>query len=194
MSLRPINRLPRGFLSLLDLQTAGRVPNEVSELVMPTVDMQPFWAAQKTEDFVLNRAAVVGAPGGVAGVNFAWTSTGPNDLIQGAGLLQVPQGELWLVEHYAAFMQMTNAAGNWTSILPALRVTAGGNRYYMPHNPAGSAMTIGGAVATTTWTGFTTTRPFWALPGQEIMVVVAALVLSADATLAGTLRVVRLIA
>jgi hypothetical protein len=69
-----INRVPFGFLSLLDSQNMGRNPSVLGDGVQATVEMRPFWV-QDAQRVAHGAASVVS----------------PNE----SAILTVPQNEVW---------------------------------------------------------------------------------------------------
>lgn len=89
-----IQRAPLGLLSVFDSKAGGVAPNQLSDTVQPTVDLQPMYGL-----YVRNRiTASIAAAGVVVGFN----SLG--------GLLLVPAGETW---------RLLNLTGNVNNVVAA---------------------------------------------------------------------------
>lgn len=95
-----INRIPQGFLSLLDLKAAGKNADELSPTLISVVEALDFYLATQRR-FV---TATVAAP--VIGVNGQATLTPPN-------------GSIWVVRQFGAFSNADIAAA------ATLEITAG---------------------------------------------------------------------
>lgn len=94
-----LNRVPFGFNQLLQLQTKGENPNDVSNVVQPVIDYEKFLRTSLA-------FRTFAAPANLASAsNGTWIAT---------GLVPVPQGELWYV-HSLHFR--TNALAATTSDL-----------------------------------------------------------------------------
>jgi hypothetical protein len=99
-----INRVPSGLLSLLDGQNLGDNPSELAQVIQPTLDLFHFFTASRglslelvTESFL---AAAVGFK----------------------AILQVPMGELWIVEAFSGQIQAAAPGNSYWS--PALAVAS----------------------------------------------------------------------
>ena len=77
-----INRVPSGLQDLLGSQNLGTNPADLSMVVAPTVDMFPFWAAERLTGWGQNNAAVSNSTVDIA-------------------TLVVPNGEAWMPLHMA---------------------------------------------------------------------------------------------
>lgn len=72
----PIARRPAGLLDLLLTQQQGKNPGELGDLVNPTIDLEPFYSAERlTAKALTSAVTAVGTFGGI----------------------QVPAGEVWKV-------------------------------------------------------------------------------------------------
>ena len=118
-----INRVPSGLLSLLDGQNLGDNPSELAQVIQPTLDLFHFFTASKGLSLELAQEVFVAATAGFKAV------------------LQVPMGELWIVEAFQSSIQAV-APGNsyWA---PALAVAS---------NPAAAVIPLfsGGGVTAPT--------------------------------------------
>jgi hypothetical protein len=90
-----INRVPQGFLSLLDLKAQGENAKELSPTLVSVLDALDFYLSPI-------RANVTGtvAP-----------ALGPNDAVAGT-LLTAQPGEVWIVRQVSAFMAADIAAAS----------------------------------------------------------------------------------
>lgn len=95
-----INRVPKGFLGILDAKTGGRTPAEPLGALAPTMDLTPNYLA----DIPLE---VVQASTGAAVL-----------ALQFVAPVTVPAGELWYV--YAVSVEIVGTAANWAVGVPAL--------------------------------------------------------------------------
>lgn len=94
----PINRVPPGLVSLLDVKNYGMNPVQLADQLSPTLDLGNAYAAA-------NAQVVYGATAGLAAVGtFAPTAAGDN--------FRVPAGQLWIVEKIAITPQAALGAGN----------------------------------------------------------------------------------
>lgn len=105
----PINRLPNGFLGLLDLKTGGRNPETLFRSVQPVVDMTRFYAESPNE-FLLATITITGDTGGGF---FPFTAP--------VGGLVVPQNEVWYLSYASVSVGFTLAAGQSAMAAPGLR-------------------------------------------------------------------------
>lgn len=78
------NTYLRGLLGLLDAKVGGLAPQEFEDTVRGTLDLLPFFQAQ--------RAVVLLGGTGAAGAEGFWPDV--------TGNLVVPADEIWLVEHF----------------------------------------------------------------------------------------------
>lgn len=83
----PINRLPSGFLGMVDVKSMGKNPRSLHELVQPTLDMTRWYSMSQR----VRRAFTTVAPAGPGTTYFA--AGGPNSN-------RVPENKCWLVESY----------------------------------------------------------------------------------------------
>lgn len=184
----PLNRLPRGLLNLVDLQSNGRVPDQLRDEVQATLEMTPFYEAQLEQTFQLIRTTQIPA-GSLNNTNYIWESTAPLDITTGANLI-VPNNEMWVVKDYTAFINIGAAAADFMFMRLQL-FPAGASRIWIPQRIYGSPTgTSNAAVAVTV--GAQSTGPFVAQPGSSIQVTSGGHTLTAAATLSGSMRVIRL--
>jgi hypothetical protein len=85
-----IQRFPSGLLSLLDIKGTGRAPADLSDTVVATLNLEPYYLAPQ-----LTIAAPVAVSAGAAIVAVAAT---------------VPAGEVWRVVGVSAFANNLSAA------------------------------------------------------------------------------------
>lgn len=83
--------VPRGLLQFLGIQSGGRNPQSLSELLSPTIDLRDHYFNTNAQITSTSVAAANGA------ANFALPNAwNPLDLLVG-GQAQVPAGEWWVV-------------------------------------------------------------------------------------------------
>lgn len=99
--MKNINNIPSGLLSLLQLKEQGQNPNELGNLVVPTLDLLPFYMATLQTDQVQVSAAI-NAVGAVLDTT-----------------LVVPPNEVWLVSHYSVIALM--GAAQTITVQPLFR-------------------------------------------------------------------------
>lgn len=87
-----INRVPQGFLGVLDAKTQGQSPADVSPVLSAGIDLTQFYLGDRPLNTAVATTAGVNANGVVAG-----------------SAITVPDGELWFV--YAAQTQAISTAG-----------------------------------------------------------------------------------
>lgn len=87
-----IFRVPRGLRSFFNMENFGQAPADLSQVVVPTVSMEPFYAAESMQWF--SQAAAVRTTDGIV-----------------SGTL-VFSGELWFLHGVGAFYTQTNGAVN----------------------------------------------------------------------------------
>lgn len=86
----PLNRLPLGLLSLLELKSpAGRYPTQLGDVIAPILDVMEFFRGQASR-------------GGIA-LQAAGAITGPtrSSAFTSGSVTTVPQGEIWLLTEYS---------------------------------------------------------------------------------------------
>lgn len=95
---RPFNATLRGWLGLLEAKVAGQAPSVFEEAVRPVLSAWPHLYAE-------GREVIQAAAGGLtsAGEGFQ-PETGA------AGILTVPQDQIWMVEHHTCSMAVDLAA------------------------------------------------------------------------------------
>lgn len=89
-----IGRYPQGYLELLAAKANGATPPEISDQVIPVLDLTPYYAAGANQLAILSTLAI-SATGFWGGVTSALT---------------VPQGEWWRVHNVTAFSTALAAA------------------------------------------------------------------------------------
>lgn len=80
-----ISQFPRGLLALLNVQSGGRAPNDLSEIIAPSVDVGKFFEAQ----LMVQQSATDATP-----------SAGNNPVIT------IPANEIWIVYQCSAFLDL----------------------------------------------------------------------------------------
>lgn len=105
-----INRVPKGFLSLLEAKTQGRTPATVVPQLSPTIDLSQFY---------LNDVQL----------QLRGTSDTTVDSIGDYGSVQVPDGEAWLVYSISCICTLLSSA--WTvNASAAIEIPSGLGRMY----------------------------------------------------------------
>jgi len=91
--MKPIQTIPMGLLSLLQLKQQGQNPDTLSEVVNPVVDLLQFWLQYQSIDIT---TALFGGqvsrtvPTAGTGI-YGYNAPGP---------ATVPPNQLWWIEHY----------------------------------------------------------------------------------------------
>ena len=94
-----LNRKPRGFTGILDIQNEGQTPPDVSEVLQPAIDLQAYYSAEKG----LQAQQVVSAVGALGG----------------GAEVTIPSKESWLI--YAVGGGIT-LAGNGDDVALSIRI------------------------------------------------------------------------
>jgi hypothetical protein len=144
-----INRVPLGLLSLLDTQSQGVVPDELSRQVNAGFDMAGLWYnARGMERF---------------------TDVGTVQLVSGQSpdaLITVPQGELWAVVSASSRMYSTDAVNfsQAATLTFAPNSQTGVNTISLAESPAKSLALNGISSAVANWSP---SDPFYAPAGAQ---------------------------
>lgn len=159
----PLNVQPIGLLNFLGIKSGGRYPMTLDGTLLPTLELFEHYVAANSEEYFATPAAFGTTAAG--GVEF--TSTGPSDIIAGAGALTVPTSEYWYVQYMALRMNFNAAAGESASMCPGVRLANSSN---------GLATTLSGyetSVAARARSFCRTVQdPFWLRPGSGIFILV----------------------
>lgn len=128
----PINRLPVGLLSMLDIKSMGKNPNALSDVVQANVELNEFYI--NSASFISaysDNPPLVPIPGGGGATGTLLrldTVQAANPLpADPSGQIEVPDGEIWLVTEWCVSWSMTTA--NTLMLTPAIQhpwgITAG---------------------------------------------------------------------
>lgn len=130
-----VNRVPLGLLSLLDTQSQGVVPDELSRVVSPGFDLGALWFNSRGLEIIQSSSAV--------------PQTAPGQSNLG---VTVPEGELWAVVHASARAYSNEGvASNQSVDLTFFPNTAGGvNTVSIAIGPTKSLFT--GSIYSAVWT------------------------------------------
>lgn len=124
-----INRVPKGFLDFLGTQNQGDNPSELMQDVRPSIDLFPFFAAERVSLF----SDSVNSAGALDGVTFV-----------------VPDGEVWFPLFWSGRYSIA-ANGDTCDLHLSVTKPANGQQ-----NPA-EASTIRNVIQSAYFTGATTT-------------------------------------
>lgn len=162
-----ITQYPAGLLDLLKVRDRGQMPADLGAAVAGVVDFTQFYLLNER----ITRTDTQPGP----------TSGGFN-VINTAGNLRVPNGELWYVHSY--FCAATIDAGELLEMAPAIRLPQNVNMQVGNYYRA--------AAATQSLCSVYANAPFWAPPGSDFGCLVAALTLAPAITIVATAQVTRL--
>lgn len=172
----PINRVPLGLLSLWDLKTTGRYPTDVSDVIQQSVDITPFMMAAHGELVTDNR-------GGLTAIGLVGFTN---------GFFDVPQNEVWLVEHWSVHNSTAmDPAGMMSGQVCVAYVAAPSVLSF----PVGRQITANGSVGTTgAYWQAGSDAPFMVGPGGSLRFLVNELALGGAASYScrGEARFIRL--
>lgn len=93
-----VSQFPRGLLSLLNIQSGGRAPNQLAEIINPTIDVSELYLAQ---GMIQTAQGTPGAP-----------SAGNNPLVT------IPPNEIWKVYQFSASLGL--GAGGTGVVAPTV--------------------------------------------------------------------------
>jgi len=146
----PINRIPQGLLSLLDVKALGRNPSLLSDQVIGTLDLFPQYELQ-------SREVVIGQTNPLATgvVGFYVDTSSPERT-------RVPEGEVWYVSNVTyQSLAALNITANSLAATAALqrRALIGAELLINESQPFREFLN--------TWVfADSVNRPFWMLPGD----------------------------
>lgn len=148
-----IQRVPIGLLDHLGIKSTGDNPSILTDSVIPTVDLTPM--------YLINRWEYINVTTAVAGAIGVVTAATPTDL-------QVPNGQLWIVQDFSVRSAAIPAATSYRLTLVAFNAQTG-----IPFAFAPLAQTSGvGEAVGINWPG-----PIVLRPGEACGVFVQALTL-----------------
>ena len=104
-----INRVPQGLLGLLDTKTLGKNPDDLSNTIVPTVDLKDLFLVNSgLQQDIVTAAAVTSA-----------------SLLTPVALVSVPAGELWFVLNVTAEVIVGLSPGADYRVVPILNGPGG---------------------------------------------------------------------
>lgn len=166
----PIQTIPQGLLSLLQLKQTGSNPSELTEQVAPVVDLTQWWLQRLVVDISFQLFGAVSTVAiGPAGHGQTGFTTNP---------ITVPQGQQWWVESFCLGGTLLAAEG---ITLAPLFLEAGGTTHILapPYVDVVSARARDFAVCA---------RGFWMPPGAQFGVRVMDANTAATITVSGAVR------
>lgn len=118
----PINQLPLGLLSLLDIKT-GRYPQLLgADALIPTIDLLQWYL---TSDSIFAQLTANGSPFAAsqsAGFNDGFTASTNTVLPIEGTQIRVPAGELWWVERFTTRWTIASDVGNLVDVSPIVQI------------------------------------------------------------------------
>lgn len=148
-----IQRVPIGLLDHLGIKSTGDNPSILTDSVIPVVDLTPMYLINRWE-YINTTTAVAGAVGVV-------TAAAPADL-------QVPNGQLWVVQDFSVRSAAMPAGTTYRLTLCGFNAQTG---IPFAFAPIAQTTTVGEAVAIN-WAG-----PIIIRPGEALGLFVQALTL-----------------
>jgi len=150
----PIQTIPKGLLSLLNLKQMGQNPGNLLGDVYPTLDLRD----QYMQYLAVNQTALIG---GVATMNLATASPGIRNFTTGNPV--VPNGQTWYVFDYTVFGSLLPA--ETLSLVPIFQEPGTGGGEYAVGPPSVDVITARAR-------GFCTKadKPFWLAPGTNLAI------------------------
>jgi len=170
----PIQPIPPGFLSLLQLKNLGRLPDVLIGQVAPSIDMEDWWLRATAQ--MEASASVTTASGGAQVLSY----TVP---------VVVPDDEAWWVESLMVDVFVPAAAGNLIeSVAPIIIYNRNAPLQY---GFLSSSVNVTG-VAGSTNHNLVGSRGFWLPPSSELGIYCGRAVTATTITFTQYLRVARL--
>ena len=170
----PIQTIPQGLLSLLQLKQTGSNPSQLLETVAPVVDLVQWWLQRQVVDLSFQLfGAVSTVLIGPAGHGQTAFTTNP---------ITVPQQQQWWIESFSLGGTLLAAEG---ITLAPLMLEAGGTTHLLgpPYADVVTARARDFAVSV---------RNFWLAPGSSLGVRVMDANTAATITVSGAIRGVAL--
>jgi hypothetical protein len=157
----PIQIIPPGLLGLLQLKQLGRLPDKLSDLVAPVVELRDWYlTARRVDEFGLfgSSANLLLAGPSFSGISGFTLASGP--------IMAVPQNQIWWVEQFTIDVVLSGAA-DFIRFAPMIQSAA----------PSLTRQQTGPDVAdvTTARTRVVSARSdrgFWAFPGDVFSAIV----------------------
>lgn len=186
MNAAVINRLPAGFLGLLDLKTMGKNPNRIGDAVLPTVDMFEHYI-QSALQWHTPSSLTASLLGVVPFTSLYFTAPASSLPVNAAGEIAVPDDEIWYCN--SAFV--------------AVNFGAIGDRMFggMGFRPAGTLgarcfvdstqLGVTTAVAVNDRFAMVSTRPYWMRGGDRLYWTPFSANITVATTYAGTFQIAR---
>jgi len=82
----PINRLPQGLLDFLGIRSGGRNPQQLTEQLLPTMDLSDWYKQNASREVQVTATSLV-----------ADTSAGFFSLTVAGAVFEVPNNEIWIM-------------------------------------------------------------------------------------------------
>jgi hypothetical protein len=173
----PIQVIPRGLLSLLQLKNLGRLPDVLLGEVRPQFDIGDYWK-QAACDFEGLTLLTNGLPAGSAGLNGYTTA------------LQVANDEVaWVDEYTVEVIVPLGAAESCLNVQPAMRIDANSPQGWLGLTDTNLSVT---ATAARAAQGIITARNFWVPQGAILGYYVGQVNTATNVTFNGRVRWARL--
>ena len=179
----PIQTLPPGLLSVLQLKNLGRLPSVLLGEVSPSIDLL---------DMYLRSLGVANSPGAhtrnqtTASGNFYQFTAGA------LGTIQVPQNEWWWFQHYSVTATFTAVAGqSIEGLTPCLAFNTSTGIEYA--GVGAEIRTVSSNATAAVSAMVSSSAPFWAPPGS-LLGYLATVISAAGVDLQGRYRVTKLVA
>lgn len=171
----PIQLIPPGFLSLLQLKNQGHMPADLGEVVSPTMDMRD-WYLQVSARTPSTTFGLV-----LTSEQQSFHRFSPNGII-------VPQGKTWWVHHYMVQCGLTAVAGQSIfGLAPIIIWNANGTIKYNQLGPAPATGLISSTATNPTGTQVFASG-FWAPPGAELGFTNGEIISAAGISFGGVVR------
>jgi len=142
----PINRLPSGLLGMVDVKAMGKNPSRLGDVVIPELDITPFYQASDRQKFISTPVAI-----GAAGFF-------PTNLV-------VPQNKAWVIEAVWVIIDTPIPGGTTKVAFTPVMIYNNVTIWSGNPGPTFDAGDLGSLV------GFHFPRPFVALPGYTMGII-----------------------
>lgn len=171
--LWPIQVIPPGLTGLLQLKQLGRLPDKLSDLVAPVLEMRDWYmTARRQTEFAL----FAGPPAA-----FSTNSLGFKTFLAGGVVALVPSNQIWYVEQMDITGVLQNVA-DLAKIAAAIAPSTGNIQ------TVGDPDSNGPASGSLQRLHSFNRRPFWAFPGDQLGVDVLSLQSATGITLSMAIR------
>lgn len=152
--LGPIQTLPAGLTSLLNLKTLGRVPDELAGFYQPTIEAMELlmnYRCRTNEGVVHGRTLITGEN--------SFRTFSPNTI-------DVPDSEWWFFHEYGVSAVMTAVAGqSINGLAPMIQYNINGTLDWVVLQVPGPLINSSAAQSVQT---ACVARNFWARPGSRL--------------------------